>query len=711
MSEEMSQKVRVDISRWAFAALAVGIVDGLFAYLTFDVFPLVQAATAILSCVIFALAAAPAISIFSLSPGREESMRQAAVLSAFLALLGFFDCAVLMRRTPYFFQLFGQGIWLIAVSGCAALLLFLVSKRLLQRAGKPVPLFLASAVVFQCAFLFLRYVNHYQYSSIFYEPPALLYNALLAALFFPVLYVASRLLAQARVRSWIERWETGGRTLLILVITILFYLGSRMWGVSLPGDLRSPNILLIVMDTMRSDHLSSYGYEVATSPHIDSLAAEGALFTKVIATAPWTVPTHSSMFTGLYPSSHGAHWEHMYLDGSLKTVAELLHEEGYQTVGFSNNPVVSHATNLSQGFEDFYEMWRNTSRFPTLYSEVKDWLVCLAGRDDVGAGRTNEMIKGWIERKHRKDRPFFMFVNYLEVHLTYNPPIHYRKKFLPDSDVVEKMKKVSIRTLYRILLEQGLGGFHLSPEEIRVLEKLYDAEITYLDSRIGELMHYLRSCGILDTTFLILTSDHGENIGEHGLIDHQLNLYDPLLRIPLIMRYPPLVQGGLRVGSLVQSVDVFSTLLEVGGASGRNPGYSVQGMNLLEALAGGLQRDYAFAEYMSPRSQFDTKVRNWVEAKGEVADLSPYDRRLKTVRTDTLKYVWSSNGKDELYDLSSDPGELENLIGTGHGSPDAMRKKLEEWQRALPKVLEGSGEIPEMDRETRDLLKALGYID
>jgi arylsulfatase A-like enzyme len=708
---EMSGYVKRDVARWAFAALLVGAVEAVFAYVTFDALPLVQATTLPLSYVIFALAAGTIISVVSVGSGRDERRRAASVLAAFLSFLVFFDCVVILRRTPYFFQRVGQGVLLFAVCLALSLLVFALARRILRGRERPFPLFLAFVLVFHPAFLSLRYVNHYIYAnSVFYAAPAILYNILIAVLFLPCILAAAKLFELRSVRSWLESGETGGRLLILLVLAIVTYMGGRMAHPSLPSDPRSPNIILIVMDTLRSDRLSCYGYERTTSPRLDFLASEGALFTHMIATAPWTLPTHGSMFTGLYPSSHGAHWEHMYLDGSVRTAAEVLAEAGYQTVGFSNNGIVSRATNLSQGFDGFYEMWKGETRFPTLKAELKDWFMLLAGREDAGAQRTNELIRGWLERHCTDDRPFFMFVNYLEVHLPYKPPVHFRKNFLPDTGLIGKMEKVSIQMLYRILLGEGKEKFPLSDEELGILSSLYDAEIAYLDTKIGELADYLRARGVLDSTCLILTSDHGENIGEHGLIDHQLVLYDTLLKVPLIVRYPALVAPGVRSDELVQSHDVFATILDAAGLESGAAGYPVQGRSLLGTLGSGGGRTSAYSEYQSPRSQFD-RITRWAQAAGKVSDLSRLDRRLTSVRTDSLKYVWASDGNDELYRISADPGERENIADESAASACAMQKAIDDWKAGLPVIHEGSGEIPEMDKETEDLLKALGYID
>ncbi|MFQ6104486.1 MAG: sulfatase [Candidatus Glassbacteria bacterium] len=703
-------QLRIHLFGWMLAAFIVGLIEGTFCFFVFDNLPVSEITTAILTYMSFGIALGIITSFIPLSSAGGGNETEHKTFSLITATLVFVFVVIIVRRTQYLLTRIGLGAGLLAVAILIGAGAFILMASLSRKARKPLSFFVSLTILLMIAFLLLRFVNHYKYDSAFYQPPAIYFNGVIFILFFPFLSLSYRFFAMESVERAIITCQKKAVIAVLLLITLLIFLFGSVSSHISSGQTQTPNILLIVMDTTRSDRLSCYGYKVKTSPNIDALASEGVLFKEAIASGPWTLPTHSSMFTGLYPSSHGAHWEHMYLDSSLNTAAELLSRKGYQTVGFSNNGIVSRATNMSQGFDDYYEMWKSETLSPLIFSQIKDILISTTGRRDAGARRTNQLIRGWFERTYDAQRPFFMFVNYLEAHLVYNPPIDFRRRFVSDSDVVSRMRKVNIHTLYRLLVDMDKGEFPLSREEIDVLRSLYDAEIAYLDSRIGELIEYLRASGILQNTFLIITSDHGENIGEHNLIDHQLCLYDTLLRVPLILRHPTLVRHGIQVDETVQSVDIFPTLLDVAGVNYEEVGYPLQGTSLLDILAGGDSHRYAFSEYMSPRIGF-RRVQNWAIAKGSEMDLSRFDRRLKSIRSDTLKYIWASDGEEELFKLSSDPFEEFDLGRTDTGSVKFMRKKLDEWHSSLPILVKEGTEIPEMDRETRELLKALGYID
>jgi arylsulfatase A-like enzyme len=709
--ENRTYNVQAHLFWWIFGACIMGAIEGFFCLITFSVLPVAGITSAFTAYVLFAVVAGFISCLCIFHTGRSEDNRTHTALSLFTAILVFFDAAIVIRRTPYLLGRIGQGIGLLVAVLAAAVLAFLVLRSLSRKSGRPVPFFLSSVILVHSGFLFLRYVNHYEHdSTIFYHPPAAYFNIAMLILFLPLYYVVFRFFRAERVERSLLSFRGRLGIAVLLLLTVLVFLGGRFYSPGAGSAPSSPNILLIVMDTTRRDFLSCYGHEPVTSPNIDSLAARGAIFENAIASAPWTVPTHGSMFTGLFPSSHGAHWEHMYLDGPINTAGELVRRNGYQTVGFSNNAVVGYATNFTQGFDDFYEMWKGSSKIPTLYSQIKDFLIFKADRGDAGAGLTNEMIKGWLERRYDRERPFFMFVNYFEPHLVYNPPVHYRKRYTNDSDTVARMRRMNIHTLYRLLSDSSADGFRLSEDEIKTLRELYSAEIAYLDSKIGEFIEYLDIKGYLEDTFLIITADHGDNLGEHNLIDHQLNLYDTLLRVPLIILHPTLVSSGVRIEGTVQSTDIFPTILEVAGIPVDEVGYPVQGKSLFLYLSGEDSRNIAYSEYMSPKDQFK-RIQKWVVAKGKDSDFLSFDRRLKSVRTDTLKYIWSSDGNDELYKISSDPWEEEDIVGTRPGSVNFFSNNLEMWHDSLPRLLDEEEEIPEMDKETRDLLKALGYVD
>jgi len=433
-----------------------------------------------------------------------------------------------------------------------------------------------------------------------------------------------------------------------------------------------PNILWIVMDTVRADHLSSYGYQHNTTPNIDKIADEGILYENAISTAPWTLPSHASMFTGTFPSKHGTDWEHTFLHGDLKTIAEVLSGHGYETLQYSNNEWVSSRSGLQQGFDNHVLTIHGAikpSALPDylmigrakLYIENEMLLM------DDGAQKTNEVVMNWIADAHQAEAPFFAFINYMEAHSPYHPPEEYAAPYLgEDVDFEEAMK-----TPYGFWGYMA-GKVEISDRTFEIQRALYDGEISYLDFRIGQLLDYLRDLNILDNTLLIITSDHGELFGEHQLASHQLCIYDTLLHVPLIIRYPGLAEAGLRVEEQVQLTDLFPTILDIAGInwSGEE---QLQGQSLVKDMKQP-GSEFAIAEYAL--SYPSLTAIGW---GGWGSDVNKYARRLKTIRTEEFKYIWASDGMDELYNIREDPEELNNLIEVEPEKAVELKALLKQW--------------------------------
>ncbi len=312
-----------------------------------------------------------------------------------------------------------------------------------------------------------------------------------------------------------------------------------------------PNVLWIVMDTVRADHLSCYGYKHVTSPSVDKIAAEGLLFEKALSTAPWTLPAHASMFTGMYPRTHQTTWSHEYLSNSFTTIAELLRSHGYMTAGFSNNPWVSKSTNLNQGFDTFFEGFASAG-------DRKQWKRLLPMRLIINAlgihndasdqlqgwcsaRQTNEQINLWLKKTWDPANPFFIFINYMEAHLPYTAPEQYVRPFLPANISYVNAAKVN-----QDFARYYAGLVKMDRTDFDMLSALYDGEISYLDHYMKDLFDQLRALGILDRTIVIISSDHGENLGENKKMGHVFSVDDRLLHVPLIIRYPQKVPAGKR---------------------------------------------------------------------------------------------------------------------------------------------------------------------
>lgn len=469
--------------------------------------------------------------------------------------------------------------------------------------------------------------------------------------------------------------------------------------------MKLPNVILIVMDAARAGHLSCYGYDRETTPHIDQIACEGVLYENAISAAVWTVPSHASLFTGMYPSGHGLHGRNLKLRSDIPTMAGFLAGQGYETVALTANALIGPATRLSRGFAELKDI-RNVIQGENLSAWQKKvnalYRRFYYGRQprasawyDNGAWRLNFDMKRWLRQWQKRggQRPFFIFANYMEPHLRYDPPRSFRAKFLTPAQE-ERWKQVN-QNAWKFMS----GEVTMTADDWDILTRLYDAELAYLDSRIGQLHTFLQQNGLLDETILIITSDHGENLGDHNLMDHQYCVYDTLARVPLIIRYPDIFPGGLQVSALVQTTDLFPSLAEILAVADDPVLSRVQGQSLLPERIAASPREYAVTEYLAP--QLHSFRRE------DVSFDSKFSRQLRAINTGRYKYIWASNGENELYDLQTDPGELCNIIADEPETAVCLATELQTWvdQHTLPGDDEGL-----VDEAIVNRLEALGYI-
>lgn len=462
-----------------------------------------------------------------------------------------------------------------------------------------------------------------------------------------------------------------------------------------------PNILLIIMDTVRADHLSCYGYPLPTTPHLDRLAEEGVLFTNAISTGGWTIPTHASLFTGTFPCFHGARDGHPILDESIPTLAETLRNYGYQTAGFTNIGWLTENTGLTRGFDTFmpvYRLYQGRS-IPVLIRRILSklrWM--LTGQKLKGATATNRCVKNWLT--HRKpDRPFFIFVNYSEAHVPYRPPRSFARRFLkPYGFSLSNAQGVNQDPLKHIT-----GTVSMDERDFDMLRALYDAEIAYLDTKLGELFRYLDQQNLLDQTLIIVSADHGENLGDHGLMGHKWCLYDTLLRVPLIIRCPSCFPPATTIDDQVQLVDIFPTLLDSLGIQEKGIRDHLQGFSLLPDKVAKRPRKFAVAERAG---------RSWERTFRRYPgfDYTQFERDLKAIRTTRFKYIWSSDGKHELYDIATDPAESQNLVDSFPQEAQRLRDILFDFINSNSAQETTTEQDIEMDRYLEQHLRGLGYI-
>jgi len=400
------------------------------------------------------------------------------------------------------------------------------------------------------------------------------------------------------------------------------------------------------------------------------------------------------MFTGMFPSKHGTDAEHDWLDGSFETIAEVLSSHGYQTFEYTNNMFVGVRTQLHQGF-DTYVVRHDGLNKPDIWSwpfELPDFLMISRAWQyvenkillmDDGAQKTNEVVMKWIADAHQKEAPFFLFINYMEAHARYDPPEEYAAPYLPEGVSFAEAMKVQLGHW-----AYNAGRYKLSDQDLEALRARYDGEISYLDFRIGQLIEYLRELEILDNTLLMITSDHGENFGDHQLVGHVLCVYDTLLHVPLIIRYPGLVEAGLRIEEQVQLTDLFPTILDIVGINWGGE-EQLQGQSLVRD---GQQPEdtFAIAEYELHYQSFDMlKGTGFTQL---FTDVHKFARRLKTIRTEEYKYIWASDGRDELYNIREDPGELNNLIQVEPEKAAELKALLKEWLNSFETYRPGEAE-------------------
>jgi arylsulfatase A-like enzyme len=481
-----------------------------------------------------------------------------------------------------------------------------------------------------------------------------------------------------------------------------------------------PNIILVVWDTVRADHLSLYGYHSETTPFLDAFASDSVVFEKAYAASPWTLPSHASLFTGLYPSQHGAHAEHMVLDASFRTAAEIFQDNGYQTVCFSNNAYISDYHNMLQGFEDIWfkgqwaeEIERKSSglekRVHSFYSWIWNSLnLQFFARfmknpaslwDNPDASTTTEAASEWLEKGREGDKPFFLFINYMDAHLPYNPKEEYAKNFL-DGDQLEASYRKDLRyPPFKYFLDLSLSPY--SDSDIAIINGLYDGCLRSLDDALEELVTRVEDLGYGEDTMIIITSDHGEYLGERDRLAHGLGLHDELLHVPLLIRYPVLFEPGTQNEQAVTHVDIFETMLGVAGIAERPEGMpEVRSLSNLDDKYRAVFGEFRFPLHvLTSASLMDDNTNLFVEQK--------------TIHTNEKQFIWKSRGEFEYYNVIEDPLEVNNLYSEDNEEAEEMYLQLMNWFDSLyiPRPrLDSKNLSSDESLELKERLRALGYI-
>lgn len=479
----------------------------------------------------------------------------------------------------------------------------------------------------------------------------------------------------------------------------------------------TPNILLLVMDTARAKTVLP-AIQDGTLPNLAEFSENATTFTNAITVAPWTLPSHASIFTGQYTSTHQTDAKTPQFRPDVDPLANQLANAGYRTGGISANPWVSPEFGFDEGFDDFSMKWdadwdrvdvtaavnsestveglitvfKQTPlrRHPQLIRSLWNKKFGETPSDD-GARLITSRASQWIENQSNRDSPFFLFLNYLEPHLPYSPPDEFSKKYLSDEDL--NIAGDIDQDPWRYIA----GQVAHSDEDFRLLKKLYLAEITYLDSQLGKLFEKLREAGIYNETAIFIIGDHGENIGEHGLMDHQYCLYDTLINVPLIVKHPQL-DSGVTDERPVESRDLYPTILQLASIPTNPLPDSTSQKTLTDHT-----REYAVSEYLTPQPAIETLL----ERVDDEAELGQFDRALRTIRGKDWKYIESSDGTDSLYQISADPSEQNNVREDEFKKADKLSNRLSE---IAGKLVKADSERERINEQSRERLEELGYL-
>lgn len=580
-----------------------------------------------------------------------------------------------------------------------ATLAWLALERHLAR--RPASAFLAVMVAVSLFVSVAMHLDTFFTASMSFGGAALAYAVAAAACLVVWALLAAALGAWRALGGVRQGAVAGAGAAIVLVALGVSALPSRA-PVARAAARQRPNVVWLVLDTLRADHLGTYGYPLGTSPHLDAVGAQGAVFERAIAGSSWTMPSHFHMVTGNFDAGR-----ERLLSESHQTAAEILRERGYRTAAVLANPSLGRGSGFEQGFETFVDA-------PPLFLYLD-----LLGKVSLAEGLANRRILStrtvqrllyrktflqsaraegdfinahalrWLDEQGGE--PFFLFVNYLDPHEPYDPQEPFRSRFAAGVDSEIGFIRYD-RQLGRFISTEEMTRDvvpRISPEHWRQMVQLYDAEIAFLDAQVGALVRELERRNLYDDTILVITSDHGELFGEHGLATHFKALTEEELHVPLVIRYPPAIRAGTRVATPVQLVDILPTILDLVG--GGVP--EMDGRSLRPIMAG-------------EPSAVDGETWSFLLRKPRKGYPHTAPGDLVGLRSPQAKYVWSSTGMHAFYDLQADAREQQNLFGDGR-PPMETRVRVEEW-RVAQGLDRAEGKL---DRLTEDRLKALGYID
>lgn len=512
-----------------------------------------------------------------------------------------------------------------------------------------------------------------------------------------------------------------------------------------------PDVLLIILDTMRRDRLSTYGHKRETSPALTRFAEGATQFERAVAPAQWTVPAHASIFTGLYVGTHGVTEASQALSGAHPTLAEILQVDGYRTVGFCNNPLVGLLDNgLTRGFDQFYNyagasperpvdahrgpIRRAISRgFRRFAHRVQnqfaqsDWLfrislnpllVPLWTRYVNYKGHTENSLNDAADfiRAHHAggtDQPLFTFINLMGAHLPYRPPQDAVNRVAPHL----RRDKHAYQFVRRFNADAARWASPpdepLADWEHAALFDFYDAEVTYQDEMLGKFLRSLEASGALDNTMVIIAADHGEAHGDHGFIGHSFVVYQELIHVPLLVRYPNGFPAGKHVNTNVSTRRIFHTVLDAVGVQPpldeADPNANVRELSLVTATNGrpDPENGIVFSEAFPPQT-FLNVMRH---RSPHLIDQMNLRQVRRGVYDGEHKLTTIGEQVDGLFDVANDPNEVASIADQHPTLTAALQTRLSSFATDAASRRVGGGAFGNVDGEVVEHLRALGYIE
>jgi arylsulfatase A-like enzyme len=448
-----------------------------------------------------------------------------------------------------------------------------------------------------------------------------------------------------------------------------------------PVDRAFDRFVLVTIDTLRADQLGVYGYRRATSPFFDSLAAQSVLFERAYAPMSATAPSHATIFTSLYPAQHGVRRNGLVLGDDFVTLAELLSAAGFQTAGFTATITLFTSGGLRQGFQEF------------------DTAAKVEGVAYRGASETIDSALRWLDGSADLDDPLFLFVHLFDPHGPLVPPKPYREAFELRS-TAQRERFARYLTGQRHVVP---GAFQSGLQGMLWQYMNYDAEIRYADTELARLFEALGARGDTTPTLWVITADHGQGMGSHSVFGHAAHIYEEQVRVPLLFHATNAAFSPRRIPAIVEHVDLLPTLAELAGlreepkaADGRRRGRSLVPLLRGEETS-GFRGHGAFAQRRAFEPQDPSRPNPSFELGEKYAWVE-----------ERWKLIHRTIGRDQLYDLQTDPYETRNLAAEQPEQAAALKARL--LARIEELRGEGTPEAPKVDEEAQRQLEALGYL-